>query len=172
MRFLTLLLTSLLLISTVSAKAKDAIDHISLAALLIKDTHYARALKELNKVDLKDENIDRKRFYTLRALAYMNNKNFKLAIKSFKTAIDSGHKDLILHIYIAQSYFKLKDYKKSIRSFTKAGELRFKKEGYLAMFAEAYWKLENKAQALDCLSDAIVRFPKSFNFEKQSTYLF
>jgi len=53
-------------------KRKLYINHISLAALLNKDGHDDRALKTLKKVDLNNKDTDLKRFYTLKALAFMH----------------------------------------------------------------------------------------------------
>ena len=47
-------------------------DLIELAAIMLRDGHYDRALLALQGVDLEDEETDLARFYTLQGLAYMN----------------------------------------------------------------------------------------------------
>ena len=145
MKKIILFIVSLMLVlSSVHAQKKSEVDHISLAALLIKDAHYDRALKSLKEVDLANKETDFKRFYTLRALAYMYTNDFKEAVDDFKAAQKAGLGDSIINIYLAQSYFKLEAYTLAIASFEKAPKLLLAKPQYLAIHAECHWKLKNK----------------------------
>lgn len=164
------LISFLLVITTVQAKEKAYIDHISLAALLIKDGHDERALKTLNEVDLKNEDTDFKRFYTLRALAFMHVKHYDEAVESFALALRAGHKEPIIHIYMAQSYFKLEAFKHAIASFEKVKKLLNSKPQYLAMYAECHWKLKKHEKSFEILKSASQAFPEFANFHKQRFY--
>jgi tetratricopeptide (TPR) repeat protein len=166
------IIASLLLVSFLEAKSKSDIDYVSLSALLIKDAHYDRALKNLALVDLKDESIDLKRYYTLKALALMNLKDYEEAIDNFKAALKAGHKDPIIHVYMAQSYFKLEAYKHVLDAFEKIGNVRKSKAGYIAMYVESLWKLDRKDEAVTELESGIKLFPKFENFHKQGFYYF
>ena len=160
----------MLVISSVHAQKKSEVDHISLAALLIKDEHYDRALKSLKEVNLANKETDFKRFYTLRALAYMYTNDFKEAVDNFKSAQKAGLSDPIINIYLAQSYFKLEAYNLAIASFEKAPKLLLSKPQYLAINAECYWKSENKEKSIELLHQAMKLFPKFANFHKQTFY--
>jgi tetratricopeptide (TPR) repeat protein len=160
-----------MLISTnLQAKGKSYVDHISLAALLIKDGHDDRALKTLKEVDLKNKDTDFKRFHTLRALAFMHLKNYEAAIKSFKLALKAGQKEPVIHIYMAQSHYKLEAYKHAIKAFEVASPMLYSKPQYLAMYIECHWKSRQQEKAFDILQEAAVTFPKFAHFHKQSFY--
>ncbi len=169
-KLLTLLIVTLLTVTQL--QAKEELDHIGLAALLIRDGHYDRALATLKEVDLKDEDTDFIRFYTLKALALMKSNAYKEAIQNFHTAIEKGQKELSIYIYIAQSHFKLGEYAKALKAFANAKTAGLVKPQYFALQAECHWKLQNFSQALGILDSGIVKFPKAEGLYKQQFFYY
>lgn len=170
------LLTLLLLISFVfgdtQKKAKDDIDHIALAALLLKDGYVQKAHEELLQVDLQDEKLDFVRYYTLSALVASKEEHYAESNTFFQHAIDAGEENKALYLYMAQNSFKLQAYEDVLRYIEKAGTLADEKASIYALKAEANWRLEAHAKALEVLLHAMNLFPSEYNFYKQRfTYL-
>ena len=158
--------------SGLSAKSSEDIDHISLAALLIRDGNIERALIELKVVDLQDEDTDFVRFYTLKALAYMKKSDYEKAIVNFKVAVTKGQKDPIIAIYIAQSHFNLGQFQKALDVFNKAGTVANSKPQFFSLQAQCHWNLKSYANAFAMLDSGIKVFPKYTAFLKQKFFYY
>ena len=169
-KIVTFIIFALLLVTDVNAKKKGDLDHISLAALLIKDGHYDRALTALKEVDLKDEDTDFVRLYTLKALAFMKKDAHKKAIENFLISIEKGQKDQIVYIYLAQSHFKLEAYQEALDAFAKADMIRASKPQYFALQAQCQWKLERHEEAFELLDAGLKLFSKFATFHKQKFF--
>src|SRR5680860_146857 len=91
-------------------------DLIELAAIMLRDGHYDRALLALQGVDLEDEETDFARFYTLQGLAYMNLNDFVATKDSLQLAIDNGQQEKTIYVYLAQVNFSLKNYQETIQA--------------------------------------------------------
>lgn len=165
--FITVLLA--LMMTTLEAKQRE-LDHIALAALLIRDGHYDRALKSLAEVDLKDEDTDFKRFYTLKALALMKQEHYVEAIEAFNKAIKQGQEDKMIYINIAKSYFKLEKYSDALAAFDQAKTLVMSKPQYMALKAEMLWKSKAPEKALDTVNSAIEKFKSYAPLYKQKFF--
>ncbi len=169
-----LFLSLILIIVSVTAleAKKSTIDHLGLAALLIRDGHYDRALKSLAEVDVKDEATDLKRFYTLKALALMKQAHYLQSIEAFKQALHRATKPLSredkrLYIYIGKSYFQLKSYKKALETFERVPQIVQSKASYLILKAEMQYKSALYSEALKTLEQSIARFPDAIIAYKQ-----
>ncbi|HMU65195.1 MAG TPA: hypothetical protein PKD35_10995, partial [Nitrosomonas sp.] len=121
-------------------------DFIELAAIMLKDGHYDRALLALQSVNLDDEKTDLARFYTLQGLAYMNLNDFDASKDSFQTAIKHGQKDPLIYAYLAQIHFSLKDYQGVLNVIDKTGEHKSKNPALTSIQAQSYWHLQKTAQ--------------------------
>jgi len=166
----TVILILALSLSLVAAdkKSSDEIDHIALAALLLKDGLTARAKDELNQVNLEDEEIDRARFYTLMGLVYTKQSKFAEANSAFSKAIKySEVVNKTLYLYMAQNSFKLKDYEGTLDAIKFAQELAEKSASVQGLKAECYWKLKSENEAFVVLAKAIKTFPTKWAFYKQ-----
>ena len=149
-----LLLLSLLILNAEAKKSKsDEIDHLALAALMLKDGHTARAADELAQADQNVTEFDFIRYYTLNALVLTKQSSYKVANENFSLSIKAGQTDKSVHMYMAQNSFKLENYKETISSIDKAGELALKKE-YIEKFKKVmpsadvirYFQIENRLQ--------------------------
>jgi len=168
-KFLIILLTLSLTFVMASDKRKtsDEIDHIALAALLLKDGHIDRAREELNQVNLETKDLDLIKYYTLKGLVASKQGLYAESNKFFNMAIVSGQQEKSVYLYIAQNSFKLKEYKQTIDAIESAGALADKKASIHALKAECFWRLKEYDSALKTLKIAIGKFNKEYSFHKQ-----
>jgi hypothetical protein len=168
MKLFFILLTALQLSIFAADKSKsDEIDHVALAALLMKDGHYARAAETLNEVDTTEKDFDFVLYYTIKGLIFTKQQLYTVANEQFYKAIESGQTEPTIYLYIAQNNFKLRDYQATIDALDKAGEVATAKPQLLALRAECHWKLEQKAEALDTLALTLKKFPEYYGVYKQ-----
>ena len=91
-----------------SAPSQPDVDHLALATLLLRDGHLKRASMALAQVDLKDEELDRVQFFTVKAVVHLRQKQFDGALTAFDNAIRSGSKDMRIHLSRARCAYALK----------------------------------------------------------------
>ena len=109
MKIFFILLTVLQLTVLAADKSKsDEIDHVALAALLMKDGHYARAAETLNEADTTKKEFDFIQYYTIKGLIFTKQQLYKVANEQFYKAIESGQTEPSIYLYIAQNNFKLR----------------------------------------------------------------
>ncbi len=168
MKIFFILLTLLQLgLFAAEKKSSDDVDHVALAALLMKDGHYARAAETLNEADTTQKEFDFVMFYTLKGLIFTKQQLYTVANEQFHKAIEAGQSDPSIYLYIAQNNFKLRDYQGTIDALDKAGDLATDKAQLLALKAESYWKLEQKEQTLETLALVNKKFPEYYAVYKQ-----
>ena len=168
MKIFFILLTLLQLgLFAAEKKSSDDVDHVALAALLMKDGHYARAAETLNEADTTQKEFDFVMFYTLKGLIFTKQQLYTVANEQFHKAIEAGQSDPSIYLYIAQNNFKLRDYQGTIDALDKAGDLATDKAQLLALKAESYWKLEQKEQTLETLALVNKKFPEYYAAYKQ-----
>ncbi|WP_345975012.1 hypothetical protein [Sulfurimonas sp. HSL3-7] len=168
MKLFFMLLTALQLTVFAAEKSKnDEVDHVALAALLMKDGHYARAAETLNEADTTQKDFDFVLYYTIKGLVFTKQQLYKVANEQFYKAIESGQTEPTIYLYIAQNNFKLLDYQGTIEALDKAGDIAAAKPQLLALRAECHWKLEQRPEALETIAETIARFPDYFAVYKQ-----
>ncbi len=155
-----------------AADNKAQVDHIELAAVMLKDGHNDRALLALQSVDLENKKTDLARFYTLQGLAYMGLNDLEAAKDSLQQAVKNGQKDTAIFIYLAKTYFGLKDYKRTIDAIGKAGNLASKDAALLSLKAESYWHLKETEAAINALNEGQSAFPTDYRFIKRKVFYF
>lgn len=167
-KFLILCLVLCLNVMAADKKSdSDEIDHVALAALLLKDGYVARANEELKQVNLEDEDLDKVLYFTLKGLVATKQSDYKAANEFFRDSIKAGQTDKSVYLYIAQNSFKLKDYEGTLQAISDAGEIVNDKPTIFALKAECFWRLKRTDEALITLRDANKRFPKNYDFYKQ-----
>lgn len=144
----------------------EEIDHLSLAARMIHDEHYDRALTVLAEVDLDAPELDWARFHTLRGLAHLKQSSHEQARAEFETAIDKGQKDPAIHLFRAQACHALDDFECVLRALDQAGADARSKPGTHVMRAMAQWKLGRREAAIDTLMAGGKRFPEVAEFQR------
>lgn len=168
MKLFLILLTVLHLSAFGADKPKDdEVDHVALAALLMKDGFYVRAAEALETADTASKDFDFVRYYTLKGLVFTKQNLYKAANDEFAKAIEQGQTDPAIYLYIAQNNFKLKAYQAAIDALDKAGDVATAKPQLLALRAECHWRLEQHEQALETLAQTIAKFPDYYAAYKQ-----
>lgn len=151
-------------------KAPATTDFINLAAIMIKDGHYDRALLALQSVDLEDEKTDLARFYTLQGLAYLSLDDLLLAKESLQKAVVNGQQDKVIYVYLAQAYYGLKEYRKTVEAIAKASDAAKAYPALVEMQAQSYWELKQPGKAIKALNEGIVQFPDDYRFLRRKVF--
>lgn len=161
--------------SSRSADAEaDEVDYVTLAAVLIGDGHYDRALVVLRDVtdeQLAEEDFDRPRFFTLRGLAHQAVGDDEAALADFDAALDAGQQDRLVHLYAAQSHFALEQFSDAVRRIDLAGEGGRAVPGSWMLKARAYRKLGRDGEAWRALHAGRRRFPDDIQFLREQLFL-
>jgi len=147
-------------------------DYLGMAAMLIQDGHYQRALMALENIEFTSEDIDLIRYYTLKGLAFLSLNDLPAARTNLEQAVDSGQQDRIIYLYLAQTYYGLKDYSKTIVAVDKAAEIAYQYPGMAEMKAQSYWQLKDYAKAIDAINKAKRRFPNDHRFLRRQVFYF
>lgn len=142
------------------------IDHVGIAALMVRDGNYDRAEKALSNVDPEDEGIDKARYFTIKGLIELRKSQFDKAITSFNRAIDHGQNDPVIHVYLAQAYFGAAYYVKAIESIDKVQNLNQFPE-LISMKAQAHWQVGETGEAFGVVERAIGIYPSRKEFLRQ-----
>lgn len=170
-QFLLIVLSVLLLQAVPSwAKKVQKTDFISLAATMIKDGHYDRALLALQSVNLEEEGVDLVRFYTLQGLSYMSLNDMVAAKDSLEMAIKNGQQDHLVYIYLAQANYALKDYQAVLKAISKAGNVLKNYPKIFEMKAQSHWQLKQQDQAIETLNTAQGMFGNDFRFMRRKVF--
>jgi tetratricopeptide (TPR) repeat protein len=141
-------------------KDPDAeVDHVALAARLVRDGHYDRAELTLRRVDLKAKTVDKKLYYVLGGLIALEKKSYGDAARAFERAIAAGNRDPLVYVNLARSRFGLKDYRGTVAALDRAGPAAEREPQAELLKSRAYWELKQPAPALDVLARARSRFP-------------
>jgi len=148
-------------------KTVDDVDHLGLAALLLKDGFYKRANDELKQVNSDDDNLEKLRYFTLKGLVSTKLGNYEEANKYFKSALAEENADKALFLYIAQNSFKLHKYQDSLEAITEAGPIAQEKVSVISLKAECYWRLKDQSRAIEILSEGLKQHTQEWNFYKQ-----
>jgi len=147
--------------------SSEEVDHLSLAALLLKDGFVNRAKDELSQVSTEDEATDLGRYYTLKGLVSTKLDLYEEANKSFLKALSFEEVDRTLYLYVAQNSYKLKNYKGALEAIVMAGPAAEEKASVFALKAECHWQLKDANEALNIINAGIKKFPSEWNFFKQ-----
>ncbi len=152
------------------AQKSQKTDYISLAAMMIKDGHYDRALLALQSVDLEEEETDLIRFYTLQGLAYMNLNDMLAAKDSLTQAIKNGQQDPVIYIYLAQINYALKAYSAVISAVNNAKAIIHEYPTLLEMKAQSQWHLKQPDAAIDTLNTAQKMMRSDYRFMRRKVF--
>lgn len=137
----------------------DEVDHVALAARLLKDGHVDRAEGVLRQVDLTAEGVDLPRFHTLQGLVFLKREAHAKALESFEQAVAAGQSEQIIHLYLAQTHFALKDYPRTLKALDQAGASGAEVPGTFFMRSQSHWELGQHDAAFRALDAGLEAFP-------------
>lgn len=146
------------------------IDHLKLAATMIRDGEYDHAENELGQVDQAAPGFDRARFHTLRGVVALHRQSYAAAKEEFRTAIAAGQREPVVHVYLAQTHYSLGEWRETVEALNLAGETAASFSSLHAMRVQCCWKLKDVPGAFGALAEAERRFPDQAEFTRQRLY--
>ncbi len=167
---LVLILCGTLTAAKRGKKEETEIDHIALAALMIKDGFYDRAAAVLQNVDTTKKGVDLPRYHTLRGLVLLQRSLYAEARDAFRSAIAAGQKEPVIHLYIAQASYGLKDWRGTIEAIQAAGATAEDLPPSYAMLAQSFWNLGDRAAAWNALTRGERRHPGYADLTRQKFF--
>ncbi|HKX55555.1 MAG TPA: tetratricopeptide repeat protein, partial [Xanthomonadales bacterium] len=172
MHIYSLLLSLCLLAApaTWAAEPADDVDHLDLAALMLRDGNIDRALLALDQADTEAEGFDQSRYHSLRGMAYMRSNQPELAQTELQAAIASGSVDTVVYVYLAQISYQLEDYKGALAALDAAGAELQQLPSVYHMRAQSYWLLDQPVEALATLDLASELFPQEESFLRRKVF--
>jgi len=96
------------------AADEDEVNYLALAALMLRDGNYDRAMLALEQLDRTAEGVDLARYYTLLGMTHLRRNELEPARDALQQATDSGAVDAVVYIYLAQVYYQLEDYRQTL----------------------------------------------------------
>lgn len=146
------------------------VDHLKVAATMIRDGEYDYAEKELQLVDASAAGVDLPRFHTLRGVVALHKQAYPAAKEAFRAAIASGQRDSAVQIYLAQVHYALSEWRETIDALQEAGEAQASYSSLHAMRIHCYWTLKDIPGAFGAIGEAERRFPTQTDFTRQRLY--
>ncbi len=148
----------------------DEVNYLDLAALMLRDGNYERAIIALDQVDLAQEGLDLGRYYTLRGLAHLRRKELEPARDALMDAANTENPDSLVFIYLAQVNFELQDYRATLDALDRAGPAVERVASVYHMRAQCHWLLEEYDWALATLDQAGELFPENDTFTRRKVF--
>lgn len=165
MRLLPCLLAALLALP--AAAETPEVDHLALAAVLLRDGHIDRAARVLDGVDPEAEELDRARYHTLRGVIALRQQDFRGALDALDAAVAAGAVDPSLHLYRARSAYALDDCGTALSALDAAGDAVT--TGGPDMFvipAECHWRGGRHGLSLAALDAGQAAHPEHRGFAR------
>lgn len=172
MRIHSLLLSLCLATWSVAGAAEppDDVDHLDLAALMLRDGNIDRALLALDQADTQEEGFDQSRYHSLRGMAYMRSNQPELAQAELQSAVSTGTVDTVVYVYLAQICYQLEDYQGALAALDAAGAELQQLPSVYHMRAQSYWLLDQPVEALATLDLASELFPQEESFLRRKVF--
>lgn len=154
-----------------AAAVEDDVDRLSLAALLMKDRHYQRAATVLEEIDESSDDLNRRRFYTLRGLVRLELSENSAAAEDLRRATEAGESRPIVWVYLAQALYRAERYQAAVRAIESSGETGAQMPGLLLLKYQAHRNLDQAGAAWETLAQGAERFPENSKFQRQQVFL-
>lgn len=160
-KLIYLCLVTLVMYTNVYAKRPTkgaAIDHMSLATMMIYDGNYEKAKLELEQVDTNKKNFDFAKYYSMQGIVAMKMEQYPSAIGHFEKAVEKtktktyeipeGEKEK----FTLYKYFFKKEENKSKKPTFDIEKVRAEQIGKLYLYmSEAYYKLKQYDKTVEML---------------------
>lgn len=157
-------------VPVLAAGGDDEVNHLELAALMLRDGNLDRAKNALQQVDQQDEAFDAPRFHTIRGMIFLRAQEPRQARAAFEDAIAAGQTDSVVFVYLAQVNYDLENYQGVIDALDRAGAAVERVPSVYHMRAQAHWLLEQPARALAVLDQADRIFPSESSFMRRKIF--
>ena len=149
------------------AGGEDEVDRVALAALLLKDGHFARAGAVLDEVDPGAEGVDAQRWHTLRGLVALHGQDPARARDELQAASALGPVEPMTWVYLAQAHAGLQAWAEALDDLRRAGAAWEGMSGIHRLRAHCAWQMGDHVEAFAALGAAERRFPAEEGFTRQ-----
>lgn len=171
-----------LVLAPAGVAAQEEVDHVALAAVLIRDGHYDRAEIVLSEVNLKDKKVDLPRYHTLRGVISLQHEQHAEAIGHFRDALKTAkarkaadekapEPDPALYLYIAQAHYNIGQNREALVALDEDRAAVDNRPTTWLLRSRCLWKLEQWDDTWQVLREAYARFPKHHDFLKHQVFL-
>ena len=150
--------------AAVAEEEQVEVDHVGLAALLIRDGHWDRAAAALSEVDVDGEQVDVTRYWTLVGMVALHDTRFADAVTAFEQAVASaealGTTEPMLFLQLAQARMGAEDFEGALTAIDQSGDLQDTVAAVWLLRSRAHWGAGRKQEGYAALLEGIVRFPE------------
>ena len=143
------------------ATREDEVDPVALASVLIQDKHFERAravLQAVNPLAASSE-VDLGKYYMLLGLTELELGDHKAAATALEKSVQSGEKEKVVFVFMAQAKYRLEDYKGAIAAIEKAGDAAEELPGMYLLHAQCHWREGDRPSAYRVLEEGLRAFP-------------
>ncbi len=131
------------------------VDHVSLARILVKDGHYDRAERTLQKVTPEEEQEAKALLASLRGMVELHKKQYQKSLTYFNQSLELGIESREIYLYRAEAYLQLGNLAEAAKSIEKIDLEAKQKLPYFLIKAEIQWQRGAKTQAWTVLNSAV-----------------
>lgn len=153
--------------------AEEELAYLVVAATLIGDGHYDRAVLILEEVDLEaqGEDFDLPRYWRLLGLCHFQLGATDKAVADFRNAIAAGEANPEIWLRLAQAQAALEDHEGALASLDEAGATATAVPGGYMLRARSLIALERFDEAWAVLDAGRGAFPAEAGFDRESLFL-
>lgn len=153
--------------SQTSAEEGEAeIDYLGIAAIMLRDGNYDRALAALDQYDRSAEGANLMRYYTLRGLVSLSNGDYDAAVEELETAVANGQTDPAMDVYLAQAHYGAQRYSDAVAAIDRIDDLQ-EYPSLLGVKSQSLWETEDYVGAFTAISEAVELFPERDDYFRQ-----
>ena len=154
------------------ASVEGEVDHLNLAALLVRDGHLDRAAVMLRQVDPDKEGLDVATYRTVQGLLALGQQRYAEGIKAFTQALKVQEvPQKLLHFYLAQCHFGRAEWAQVLAELDAGGKEAAAFPQAFLMRSHAHLKRGEHASAWEALEAGARQFPQETEFGRRQTYL-
>lgn len=158
------------ILSVAPLKAEEQVDYVNLGATLLKDGYIQRAKTVLEKVDVRKEDFDFARYYSLKGILLHKLSYPTLSNIFIDEAVKRGQNSSSIFLYSAKNFWLLQDYPNVIKALDKAGTAAKEEPQFIVIRAESFKQQGLLEDAWSVLDEGIDLFPAESLFFRQKFY--
>ena len=154
----------------VSAKEKKSstikVNYLALAAVLVRDGHFTRALNVLAKVKVPKQTKSRIQYHTLYGIIRIKRREYLEATRHLQLSIRAGQTKPLVYLLLTQSHFRLLQYRQALQALKKAPWKIQNMSSALLLHAQSLWRLRRLKQAYQVLQRGQKQYPTQLVFQR------
>ncbi len=148
------------------------VDHVALAKILVKDAHYQRAERTLNKLTDDEKSEQGAVIEGLWGMIQLHKQQYQEALGSFDRCLALGIENQEIYLYRAEALLQLQRYQEAQQSLLKIANEDKEKLPFFVLQAEIFWRQNQKSKAWSTLNSGLTRnLSKTVLLTKKFHYL-